>query len=71
MEFNVRHLGAHMSIAGGIHLAFDRLDQIQGTALQVFTANHRQWRAGKLGPQAIDLFKARWEESGVHSGGCP
>ncbi len=59
----MRHLGAHMSIAGGIHLAFDRLEQIHGNALQIFTANHRQWHAGRLSPQAIELFKVRWEES--------
>ena len=59
-----RSLGAHMSIAGGIHLAFDRLEEIQGNALQIFTTNHRQWRSGKLGPEAIELFKSRWGQTG-------
>ena len=58
------YLGAHMSIAGGIHLAFDRLDEIQGSALQIFTTNHRQWRLGELSPRAIELFKHRWEQNG-------
>ena len=60
----VAYLGAHMSIAGGIHRAFDRLKQIQGNALQIFTANQLQWHAGKLSPEAILLYKSRWEQSG-------
>ncbi len=62
--FKVPSLGAHMSIAGGIHLAFDRLKEIQGNALQIFTTNHRQWRSGKLSPEAIGLFKSRWGQTG-------
>ncbi|MHC1726938.1 MAG: deoxyribonuclease IV [Syntrophobacteraceae bacterium] len=57
-------LGAHMSIAGGLHLAFDRLNEIRGAALQIFTTNHRQWRSGSLSQQAIALYKAKWKESG-------
>jgi len=57
-------LGAHMSIAGGIYLAFDRLDKIRGDALQIFTASHRRWRPGKIGAGEIELFRSRWEESG-------
>jgi deoxyribonuclease-4 len=53
-----------MSIAGGIHLAFDRLDEIRGDALQIFTTNHRRWRPGKLGAGEIKLFRSRWQESG-------
>ncbi len=57
-------LGAHMSVSGGLHLAFDRLGQISGSALQIFTTNHRQWRSRVLTPQAIDLYRSKWEETG-------
>lgn len=57
-------LGAHMSIAGGIHRAFDRLGVVGGSALQIFTTNHRQWRQEPLSQEAIDLYRAKWEESG-------
>lgn len=57
-------LGAHMSIAGGIDTCFDRLHKINGAALQIFTTNQRQWRAGRLSPESIELFKTKWEESG-------
>ena len=53
-----------MSIAGGIHLAFDRLDQIRGNALQIFTTNHRRWLPGILDAKEIELYRSRWEESG-------
>ncbi|MGC8491259.1 MAG: deoxyribonuclease IV [Syntrophobacteraceae bacterium] len=56
--------GAHTSIAGGIHLAFDRMEQIGGKALQIFTANQRQWRAGNLDAEGIALFRSRWLECG-------
>ena len=60
----MRYLGAHMSIAGGMHLAFDRLGQIRGNALQIFTANQRRWLSGKLDVPAIELFKSAWEQTG-------
>ncbi len=58
------YLGAHMSIAGGIHLAFDRLQQIRGNALQIFTTNHRRWLPAKLDARQIELYRSRWEENG-------
>ncbi|MFZ2445815.1 MAG: deoxyribonuclease IV [Syntrophobacteraceae bacterium] len=57
-------LGAHMSIAGGIHLAFDRLGEVRGEALQIFTKNQRQWKENTLSPEAIDLFRTKREEAG-------
>jgi len=57
-------LGAHESIAGGLHLAFDRIDRVGGAALQIFTANQRQWRSAPLEPAAVRLFTERWAQSG-------
>jgi deoxyribonuclease-4 len=54
--------GAHQSIAGGLHLAFDRIDQVGGESLQIFTANQRQWRSGTLRPEDIHQFRERWQQ---------
>ena len=51
-------LGAHESVAGGVHLAFDRLHQVGGEALQIFTRNQRQWYPPPLTQDEIDLFQA-------------
>ena len=58
-------LGAHQSVAGGLHLAFDRIKQVGGASLQIFTANQRQWRSTPLQPEAIRLFQERWQENGM------
>lgn len=60
----VPYLGAHTSIAGGIDLAFERMEKIGGKALQIFTANQRQWRSGEISTERIESYKARWRESG-------
>ncbi|GLI33297.1 deoxyribonuclease IV [Desulforhabdus amnigena] len=57
-------LGAHMSIAGGLHLAFDRIKEVGGEALQIFTKNERQWHALPIEPEAVELFRDRHKESG-------
>jgi deoxyribonuclease IV len=57
-------LGAHQSIAGGLHLAFDRINQVGGEALQIFTVNQRQWRTPPLSPEDIRLFTEKWRQSG-------
>jgi deoxyribonuclease IV len=59
-------LGAHMSIAGGLHLAVERIMSLEGTAMQIFTKNHRQWNARPLSRQEIDLFKNGCEIWGGH-----
>ena len=57
-------LGAHQSIAGGLHLAFDRIEQVGGESLQIFTANQRQWRSAPLQAEQIRQFQERWRQSG-------
>jgi deoxyribonuclease-4 len=41
-------LGAHMSVAGGLHLAFSHIKKVGGQALQIFTRNQRQWQAAPI-----------------------
>lgn len=53
-------LGAHMSVSGGLHLAIDRIKQVQGTALQIFTRNQRQWQAKPISNEESRLFKEAW-----------
>lgn len=56
-------LGAHMSIAGGLHLAFDRIREVGGEALQIFTKNQRQWHVPPLDEDLVAAFLKSWEES--------
>ncbi|MCA1764800.1 MAG: deoxyribonuclease IV [Desulfobulbaceae bacterium] len=49
--------GAHMSVSGSLHLAFARLASIDGAALQIFTANQRQWHPKQPDEEQIRLFR--------------
>ena len=57
-------LGAHMSIEGGLHRAFERISRVKGKALQIFSKNQRQWRAPELTPAEIDEFTKAWHRWG-------
>lgn len=56
--------GAHESVAGGLHLAFDRIEKVGGESLQIFTRNQRQWTPKPLAQEEIDNFKKAWTNSG-------
>ena len=58
------YLGAHMSIAGGLHQAFARISAVQGEALQIFIKNQRQWRSPAIEPEAGRLFTKAWQQWG-------
>jgi len=49
-------LGAHMSIAGGVHLAIERACSINCTAMQIFVKNNMQWFARPLSTEEIRAF---------------
>jgi deoxyribonuclease-4 len=51
------NLGAHMSIAGGMHRALDRGRSIGCNAVQLFVHNTNQWRTRRLGPGERALFR--------------
>ncbi|MEN8140914.1 MAG: deoxyribonuclease IV [Thermodesulfobacteriota bacterium] len=58
------YLGAHMSVAGGLHLAIDRIRQVDGTALQIFSRNQRQWRAKPVSLDEVAAFREAWQQWG-------
>jgi deoxyribonuclease-4 len=57
--------GAHVSSAGGISKAIDRIAEIRGDAVQVFTQSPRMWRPTAHAPEEIERFRARREEAKV------
>jgi deoxyribonuclease-4 len=50
-------LGAHMSIAGGVHRAIERGCSIRCTAMQIFVKNNMQWFARPLTRDEIRAFR--------------
>ncbi len=62
--------GAHVSAAGGISNAIDRIEEIGGNAVQVFTQSPRMWRATQHAPDEIERFRARRREARVKYVSC-
>ena len=64
-------LGAHVSTAGGIHKAIDRMEELGGgQAVQVFTQSPRTWRPTNHDPDNIERFKERRKEAGIEAVLC-
>jgi deoxyribonuclease-4 len=53
------NIGAHMSIAGGVHRALDRGLRLRCSAVQLFVKNRNQWCARSLAGDEIERFRAR------------
>jgi deoxyribonuclease-4 len=51
-------LGAHMSIAGGLHLALERGRAVGCGAVQIFLKNQRQWAARPMTDEEVRAFAA-------------
>ena len=58
-------LGAHMSIAGGLHRALLRGKETGCEVIQVFTRNRNRWNSAKLSEKEIDLFHKACEETAI------
>lgn len=59
--------GAHVSVAGGLHLAFEEGVRSGCDCLQIFVKNQRQWAAKPLAKEQVDLFAAAFRQAGE----CP
>jgi deoxyribonuclease-4 len=58
-------LGAHMSIAGGVHCAVERAESIGCTTMQMFVKNNNQWRGKELTAEDISTYKKLLRESSI------
>jgi deoxyribonuclease-4 len=58
-------LGAHMSIAGGLHLALERGHALGCCAVQIFVKNQRQWAAPPLAGDEVRAFRAVRRATGI------
>jgi deoxyribonuclease-4 len=50
--------GAHLSIAGGLHNALLKAEELKCDTVQLFTKSQKQWAAKPLAPPDIDLFRS-------------
>ncbi len=58
-------LGAHISIAGGLHTALIAGKKIGATTIQIFTANQRTWHAKQVSDDEVRIFRQALEETGL------
>jgi deoxyribonuclease IV len=58
-------VGAHMSIAGGIHRAFERGSLVGCRTLQIFLKNSNRWDARTLTEDDRMLYRAAQEKTGL------
>jgi deoxyribonuclease-4 len=62
--------GAHVSAAGGISNAIDRIEEIGGDAVQVFTQSPRMWKPTAHSEEELERFRARRKEARVRHVAC-
>ena len=62
--------GAHVSAAGGISKAIDRIEEIGGNAVQVFTQSPRMWRPTEHALEEVARFRARRRQARVKAVSC-
>ncbi len=60
-------LGAHVSIAGGLHRAFDRALQATCDAMQIFNKANHQWAARDLEAGELELWFEAMMETGIQA----
>src|SRR5690625_7891832 len=55
-------LGAHVSVAGGPHTAFERGEAIGCNSLQIFVKSPNRWKGAKLDAPKVNKFREAREE---------
>lgn len=62
--------GAHVSAAGGISKTIDRVEEIGGNAVQLFTQSPRMWKPTAHTPEEVERFRTRRREARVKAVAC-
>ena len=62
--------GAHVSAAGGISKAVDRIEEIGGTCVQVFTQSPRMWKPTAHSYEELARFRERRRQARVRHVSC-
>lgn len=60
-------LGAHVSVAGGLHNAFAEAKALKCEAIQIFSKNQRQWKAKELTAEGVDAWQLGRKASKVRA----
>ena len=60
------YLGAHMSIAGGLHKAVERAVAAGCGTLQIFTRSSNQWKGKPVSEAEAEQFRRTFSASGLH-----
>jgi deoxyribonuclease-4 len=62
--------GAHVSAAGGISNAIDRIESVGGNAVQVFTQSPRMWKPTAHPEEQLERFRVRRREARIRDVSC-
>lgn len=58
-------IGAHLSVAGGLHNAFDEAVRVKAACLAIFVKNQRQWKAPPQTDEHVRLFTHAAARTGI------
>ncbi|CAA9956973.1 hypothetical protein CFE70_000554 [Pyrenophora teres f. teres 0-1] len=68
---NTKHrIGAHVSIAGGVHNAIINTVYIGANAFAMFMKNQRKWESKDIDPEHIDFFVKWCEDHKINAAEC-
>lgn len=59
VRFDSMRFGAHVSVAGKIHMAVDRAVELGCECLQIFSSNPRMWKPAPLDPTDVAIFREK------------
>ena len=58
-------IGAHVSIAGGVHTAFERATQLGSETIQIFASSPRAWKFREFKSDDVVKYQEASEETGI------